>query len=69
MTASIITLILWNFWSSLATLRILKALNIVIALEEAPPYESSKCWRRKPISALITMNMSNRFHLLKKYSF
>ena len=64
MTASMMTLILCIFYRSFTTLRILNALRIVIALDEAPPDDSLKCYSKNPISALRTMNISSKFQLL-----
>ena len=64
MTASMMTLILCIFYRSFTTLIILNALRIVIAFDDAPPDDSSKCCSKNPISALSTMNMSSKFQLL-----
>jgi hypothetical protein len=42
-TASMMTLILCIFYRSFTTLIILKALRIVIAFDDAPPDDNSKC--------------------------
>jgi len=50
-----------NFWRSLTILKILKALKMVTAV--AKLFYKPSMSINIPISALITMNMSNKFQL------